>query len=169
MILEEEADEEARHERPEDADVLQHLADAEALGGGLGLRERLSHERQAVERRGHEEEAELHLPADAHAVAENPADETAEHQASRPARVENVQVMGAVTGEQRGDERVGHGLEGAVGQGEDERAQVEKHVGGVLGLPLGRRKRDEGRQHMKQERRDDQLAVADLVDDDDRR
>ena len=77
--------------------------------------------------------------------------------------------MRAVVGEERGDERVGHGLERAVGQRENERAQVEKHVRRVLGLALGRRKRDEGRQHMEQERRDDQLAVADLVDDDDRR
>ena len=80
--------------------------------------------------------------------------------------MEDVQVVRAVVREERGDERVGHGFERAVGQGEDERAQVEKHVGGVLRLSLGRRKRDEGRQHVEQERRDDQLAVADLVDDD---
>ena len=123
LILEEQADENAGDERPEDADFLKHLADAEALGGRLGLRELLAEERDAVEHGRHEEQAELHLPADLHALAENPADEAAEHQAGRPARVENVQVVGAVVREERGDERVGHGFERAVGQGEDERAR----------------------------------------------
>ena len=36
----------------------------------------------------------------------------------------------------------------------------------ACGLPVGRGKRDERRQHVEQERGDDQLAVADLVDDD---
>ena len=68
--------------------------------------------------------------------------------------------------EQRRDQRVGDRFERAVGEREDERAEVQEQVGGVLRLSLGRGKRDEGRQHVEQERGDDQLAVADLVDDD---
>ena len=165
MILEEEADEEARDERAEDPDLLQHLTDAEALGRRLGLRESLAEERDAVEDGRHEEQAELHLPAHVHAVAENPADEAADHETRRPARVKNVQVVRAVVREERRDERVGHRFERAVRQREDERSQVEEHVRRVLRLSLGRGKGDEGREHVEQERGDDQLAVADLVDD----
>ena len=80
--------------------------------------------------------------------------------------MEDVQVVRAVAREQRGDERVGDRFERAVRQREDERADVEEQVGGVLRLALGRGKGDERRQHVEQERGHDQLAVADLVDDD---
>ncbi len=165
LLLEEEAHQEASDERAQDAYFLQHLPDGEAFGGRLGLRESLTEERDAVERGRHEEESELQLPVHVHAVPENPAHEAAEHQAGRPARMENVQVMRAVVGEQRGDQRVGHRFERAIGQRENECADVQKHVRGGLGLAPGRGKRDEGREHMEQERRHDQLAVADLVDD----
>jgi hypothetical protein len=79
--------------------------------------------------------------------------------------VEDVEVVGAVLGEQRGDERIGHGFESSVGQGKDEGPDIQEHVGGGLGLAFGRGKSDERRQHMEQEGRDDQLAVADLVHD----
>ena len=49
---------------------------------------------------------------------------------------------------------------------EQERAEVEEHVGRRLRLSRGRAERDERRQHVEQERGDDQLAVADLVDHD---
>ena len=136
------------------------MADASDFG------KRLTEERDAVERGRHEEEAELHLPADLHALAENPADEAAEHEAGRPARVENVQIVRAVVREERRDERVGHGFERPVGQREDECADVEKQVRRGLLLSLVGGKRDEGRQHVKQKRRHDQLAITDLVDDD---
>ena len=135
------------------------------LADACGLRERLTEERDAVERGRHEEESELHLPAHVHAVAENPADEATDHEAGRPAGMENVQVMRAVVGEERGDQRVGHRFERAVGQGEHERPDIQEHVSGGLRLSLGRGKRDERRQHVEQERRHDQLAVADLVHD----
>ena len=165
LFLEEEPDQDARDERAQDSYLLEHLADGEAFGGRLGLRESLTEERDAVERGRHEEESELQLPAHVHAVPENPAHEAAEHEAGRPARMENVQVMRAVVGEERGDQRVGHRFERAIGQRENECADVQKHVRGGLGLAPGRGKRDEGREHMEQERRHDQLAVADLVDD----
>ena len=44
--------------------------------------------------------------------------------------------------------------------------EVEEQVRRGLRLARGRAERDEGRQHVEQERRNDQLAVADLVDDD---
>ena len=82
LFLEEKADEEARHERAENSHLMQHLADAEALGGRFGLGEPLAEERDAIERGRHEEQSELKLPADMHAFAENPPDESAE---TRPA------------------------------------------------------------------------------------
>ena len=166
MILEEQADEEARHQRTQDADFLKHLTDAESLGRRLGLRERLPEERHAVEHGRHQEESELNLPAHVHAFAENPADEAAKHQTGRPAGVQDVQIMRAVLREQRGDERVRDRLERAVRQGKDERADVEIQVCGRLRLPFGRGKGDEGRQHVEREGGDDQFAVADFVDDD---
>ena len=165
LLLEEKAHQEARDERPQNPHFVKHLADGQALLGRLGLRERLTEERDAVERGRHEEESELHLPAHVHAVPENPADEATDHEAGRPARMENVQVMRAVVGEERGDERVGHRFERAVGQGEHERPDIQEHVRGSLRLSLGCGKGDEGRQHVEQKRRHDQLAVADLVHD----
>ena len=106
LILEEQADQEARDQRAEDAHFVQHLADAEALGRRLGLREVLAEERDAVERGRHEEQPELNLPAHVHALAENPADEAAEHEAGRPARMQDVQVMRAVAAE-RASRRAG--------------------------------------------------------------
>ena len=68
--------------------------------------------------------------------------------------------------EERGDERVGDRFERAVGQREDERALYRNMYAVACACPCGRGERDERREHVEQERRDDQLAVADLVDDD---
>ena len=43
--------------------------------------------------------------------------------------------------------------------------QIQEHVGRRLRLPVGRGERDERREHVEHEGRDDQLAVADLVHD----
>ena len=80
--------------------------------------------------------------------------------------MKNVQIVRAVVGEKRRNERIGDGFERAVGQRENECADIEKQVRGGLRLSLGRAKGDEGRQHVKQKRGYDQLAIADLVDDD---
>ena len=70
-----------------------------------------------------------------------------------------------LVGKQRGDERIGHRFERAVRDGEDEHAPVQEVVGRHLVL-IGRgAERDERRQGVERERGDDQLAVADLVDD----
>lgn len=65
-------------------------------------------------------------------------------------------------GKDRGDERVGHGFEGAVRVGEDEHAPVEEAVGV---LRVGSAEGHEGREDVTQEREGDELTVADLVDD----
>ena len=79
--------------------------------------------------------------------------------------MQDVQVVRAVGRKERGDERIGDRLERAVRDGEDERAPVEEVVGRHLVLVGRGAERDERRQDVKRERGDDELAVADLVDD----
>ena len=74
--------------------------------------------------------------------------------------------MGAVLGEEGGNERVGHGLEGAVGDGEQERAGPQPDEGGVGVHAVLRAEGHEGGDDVEQERGGDELAVADLVHDD---
>ena len=100
-----------------------------------------------------------------HAVVENPADDAAEDQPGRPARVQDVEVVRAVLREKRRDQRVGDRLERAVGEREDEHAEIQDRVRRRLRLSRRRRRSDQCREHVQHERRDDQLAVADLVHD----
>ena len=74
--------------------------------------------------------------------------------------------MGAVLREEGGDEGVGDGFEGAVGQGEDESAPIEEIVGGFLRLAFARAKGDKGGKDVERERGDDQFAITDLIRDD---
>jgi len=74
--------------------------------------------------------------------------------------------MGAVLGEEGGDERVGHGLEGAVGDGEEERAGPQPYEGGLGVHAVLRTKGHEGGDNVEEEGGGDELAVADLVHDD---
>ena len=70
--------------------------------------------------------------------------------------------MRALLREDRGDERVGHGFEGAVREGEDEHAPVEEVIRVLRG---GGAEGDERREDVAEEGEGDELAVADLVDD----
>ena len=65
-------------------------------------------------------------------------------------------------GEDRGNERVGHGFEGAVREGEDEHAPVEEVIRVLRG---GGTEGDERREDVAEEGDGDELTVANLVDD----
>ncbi len=158
-VLAEECEQVADDQRAGDADVLEHLAQAKALLRGLGLGHVLAEEHHAVGQRREQVERELQLPAPVQLVVEHPAERAADHEARGPARVQDIEVVRAVLGEERRDQRVGHGLERAVRVGEDEHAPVQARVGARSAGGEGHH----GREHVQRERGDDQLAVADLV------
>ena len=161
-VTEEDREQVAGDERAEDADVLEHLGEGGALLGGFRLREGLAHEHDRVGDGRDEVEGELSLPAEAHHGAEEVGGDGADDHAERPGGVQDVQVVRALLGEDRGDERVGHGFEGAVREGEDEHAPVEE----VIRVLRGRgAEGHEGREDVTEEGDGDELAVADLVDD----
>src|SRR6185436_9617184 len=95
--------------------------------------------------------------------AERQPDKSSQDQAGGPTRVENVEKMGAVVGEERGHERIRHGLERAIRDREDKRAQVKNDVGTGLRHPFAGAKRNRPRNHVQSKRGDDQLSVPDLV------
>ena len=74
--------------------------------------------------------------------------------------------MGAVLGEESGDERVGHGFERSVGESKNESSQVKEKIGGILVLTFGGSEGDKSREHVEEERGDHELAVSHLVHDD---
>ena len=60
----------------------------------------------------------------------------ADDHAGGPGGVQDVQVVRAVVREERGDQRIRHGFEGAVGEGEDEHPAEQAVVGqGFGGFP----------------------------------
>jgi hypothetical protein len=126
----------------EQTDFLEHLAEAETLAE-LPTWELLTEERHAVERRRDEKQPELQLPAQMHAVPEDPSDEAAEHQAGRPARMKDVEIVRAVFREERRHERVCDRFERSIGQAEQERADVQEHVGRPLILSRRGAERDQ--------------------------
>jgi hypothetical protein len=79
--------------------------------------------------------------------------------------VQDVQVVRPVGGEQRRDKGVRHRFERAVRQREDEGSQIQEQVRRGLRLAFRRRERDECGENVEQERGDDELPVADTVDD----
>ena len=162
-VTEEDREQVAGDERAQDADVLEHLGEGGAFLGGFRLREGLAHEHDRVGDGRDEVERELSLPAEAHDGTEEVGSDGADDHAEGPGGVQDVEVVRALLGEDRGDERVGHGFEGAVREGEDEHAPVEEVIRVLRG---GGAKGDEGRDDVADEGEGDELAVADLVDDD---
>ena len=161
-VAEEDREQVAGDDRAEDADVLEHLGEGGALLGSFRLREGLAHEHDGVGDGRDEVEGELALPAEAHDGTKQVRGDGADHHAEGPGGVQDVQVVRALLGEDRGDERVGHGFEGAVREGEDEHAPVEE----VIRVLRGRgAEGDERREDVAEEGDRDELAVADLVDD----
>ena len=161
-VLEEQDEHVSRDGGAEDANLLEHVTHLEPFGRRFRFRERLTEEGNAVEHRRDQEEAELNLPA--HAVfTERPADKSTNDESRRPRSVQDVQVVGAVFGEQRGDQRISDGFQGAVCQGKHEGAPIKEVIGKLLRLTFARRKSDEGGQDMEKEGRKHQFAIADLV------
>ena len=161
-VTEEDREQVAGDERAQDTDVLEHLGEGGAFLGGFRLREGLAHEHDRVGDGRDEVERELSLPAEAHDGTEEVGGDGADDHAEGPGGVQDVEVVRALLGEDRGDERVGHGFEGAVREGEDEHAPVEE----VIRVLRGRgAEGDERREDVAEEGDGDELAVADLVDD----
>ena len=81
-----------------------------------------------------------------------------EHQPAGPAGVQDVEPMRFVVAVDRGDDRVDHRFDRAVGQRVDERGDVEH-------LEVGRENRQQRRDDVAHEGEDHRRAVADAVDD----
>jgi hypothetical protein len=161
-IREEEDEQIAGDRRSEDADLAEHLADLETLFRRLGLGEALTHEHHAIGEGGDQKKTKLHFPAHA-SRTERPANQATDDHACGPGGVQDVEIVRAILGVEGRDQRIRNGLERAVGEGEHKGAPVKELVGGFLRLAGPRRERDEGRHHVEEEGRKDQLAVANLV------
>ena len=125
----------------------------------------LTQKNQAVNHGGDQEQGKLRLPVPLQCFTQERSRKPSNDQTGRPAGVQDIQVVRAILGKQRCDQRVGHSLQSAVGHGEDERTPVKEMESGHLILPRGCRKCDDGRQHMEREGRDHQLPIADPVAD----
>jgi hypothetical protein len=146
----------------QDPNGLEHFGEAGALFGGFGFGELLAHEHDTVDDGGHEVESELDFPADLHPVIQVPANDGPQHHACGPGGVQDVEVVSALFGVKGGDQRVGHGFQGAVRVSEDEHAP-EQEVIGVL-----RRAGHEGDhsgEDVAEQGKANQFAVADFIDD----
>ncbi len=77
--------------------------------------------------------------------------------------MQDVEVVRAVLREDRGDERVSHGFEGTVREGEDEHAPIEEVIRVLRG---GGAEGDEGRDDVAKQGDRDELTVADFVHQD---
>src|SRR4051812_25721095 len=115
----------------------------------------LTEEDETIAHGGHEKETELHFPIPVEGIAQNPADETAEHEACRPARMKDVEVMRAILRKERGDQRIGDGLEGPIRKREDKGAPFQVVVSALLRLAFNRQEGDDRREHMEEEGGDD--------------
>jgi hypothetical protein len=73
-------------------------------------------------RRRQEEQSDLPAPG---GRSERDHQDSAEHHAARPAGVQHVEMMRLASRIQRGGDRIDHGLDGAVGERENQRADVE--------------------------------------------
>ncbi len=113
----------------EDSDVLKHFAEAGAFLCGFRFREALSEEHHGIGDGGDEVKGELPFPAEIEFGSEDVACDGADHHAEGPRCVEDVEVVGSVFGEDRCDERIGHGFEGSVRVGEDEHPVFQVVVG----------------------------------------
>lgn len=133
-------------------------------GDAFAHRELAGEHHQTVGDDGDEDQADLVLPVH---VAHAERQQTAQHQATRPAGVQDVQPLRLLTGEHRGDHGIDHRFDRPVAQGNDEVAGVQHPVGGV-GIPRSDRRgqdRHDRRDDVGNESEDHRPAVADLVDD----
>ena len=160
-VTEEQEEQNANDAGTHDSDVLHHLAKGKPLGGSFGLWELLPEEQESVNRGGDEIQPELCLPWES--VAQKKCDECAEDHSSRPARVKDVQVVGAVFWEDSRNQRIRDRFESAVCQRENEGAAEEQIEGGRLADIRSRRQRDYGGQHMECECGRHEFSVADFI------
>jgi len=161
-VTEEEGEKVADDHRTEDADGLEHLDEAGTLFSGFRLRIFLTEEHQAVDDGRDEVEGELDLPVELHFVIKKPACGDTEDHAGWPCGVHHVEVVRALLGVERRNERVGDGFEGSVCECEKEHAPKEEAVGVFGGT---RAEGDESGKDMAKEGNDDEFPVADLIDD----
>src|SRR5262245_63208596 len=126
----------------------------------------LPKEHDAVNERWQKEQPKLQLPGELKFVIEHPSRGAAEHQPRRPTCVQQIQVVSAVVREKCRYQRIGHRLEGSISHCKDERPPEEKLPNRLLGHARARCEGHKCREHMKCERGNHQLAVADLIRDD---
>ncbi len=154
---------------------MQHRLVGDSRRHPLGKREFLRDHHQAVGDNRQEDEGHLPLPADRTAghLAEHPViahgdrQDPAQHQASRPAGVQDVQPLRLRVGEERGDDRIDHRLDRPVAERHHKRSDVQDPVAPDpehLHQGLGEEEDQCGRQ-VGHKRKGHRLAVTDPVDD----
>ena len=121
--------EEAHDETAAATELTQHVVVGHVGGNALLHRESLLEEHQTVGERRYQHEPELPLPEAARHVrgiheTEGDRDEPSNHKATRPARVQDVEMLRLFPIVQRGRDRVDYRFDSPVSEGEDERADV---------------------------------------------
>ena len=150
-LREHEAEHDERAERPE---LAQHVDVADAGGHALLHGEAHARQHEPVGDGGREDQPELGRPIH---VLQGNRHHPAEHEATRPSRVQDVQPLGLLAAEHGGHDGIDDGFHRAVAQGHDEVRPVQ------IPVALGPHGHDDGHE-VAQEGEDHGLAVAHLVD-----
>ena len=162
-VFDEQSDEEPNHRSTNGSYIVQHLTESEAFLARLRLREMLPEKHQAIDRSRDEKQRQLSFPAPLERLAQVGVGRASEHQSGRPTGVKDIQEMRSVVGEERGHERIGHRLKGAIRQRENERPRPEVNERRFCCHALRCAKGHQGRQKVQRKGDNNQLAVTDLV------
>src|SRR2546430_13724054 len=97
------------------------------------------------------------------AFTQQPSNDASENETRGPARVQNIQEVGAIVWEQRRYQRISYRFQCAVRQSKNKGAPIKQAVRQCRVLRRRRGQRDESRKSVENKSRNHQLAIPDLI------